>query len=84
MTGCPQYQVLVGGTKVDITTQRMTAPRLGDESWSQLLTFSSGGRDTVVKQTAVRDGSVLLILSGAPGLVDSHISAAVEKTRHSG
>lgn len=26
MTGCPQYQVLVGSTKVDVTTQKMIAP----------------------------------------------------------
>ncbi|MFE0376150.1 hypothetical protein ACFW1M_11280, partial [Streptomyces inhibens] len=67
MTGCPQYQVLVGSTTVGVTTQRMTAPRLGDERWSQLLTFSADGHDTVVKETAVRDGNVLVIVSGSPG-----------------
>ncbi|MFJ6752213.1 hypothetical protein ACIQNI_29125 [Streptomyces sp. NPDC091266] len=79
MTGCPNYQVLVGGTAVDIATRKTTAPQLGDERWSQLMTFSAGGRDTAVKQTAVRDGSVLLIVSGPPPLVDRHIDKALAK-----
>lgn len=79
MIGCPQYQVLVGSTKVDVTTQKMTAPELGDERWSQLLTFSADGRDTVVKQTAIRDGSVLVIVSGSPALVDQHVDEALAK-----
>ncbi|MFD5111747.1 hypothetical protein ACFWNG_05435 [Streptomyces sp. NPDC058391] len=79
MTGCPEYQVLVGSTAVDTVTQEMTAPRLGDERWSQLLTFSAGGRDTVVKQTAVRDGSVLVVVSGSPALVDQHLAKAHAK-----
>ncbi|WP_432141097.1 hypothetical protein [Streptomyces sp. bgisy084] len=79
MTGCPQYQVLVGSAKVDVTTQRRTAPRLGDERWSQLLTFSADGRDTVVKQTAIRNGSMLVIVSGSPALVDQHLDEALAK-----
>lgn len=79
MTGCPAYQVLAGSTPVDITTQEIPAPRLGDERWSHLLTFSSGGAETVVKQTAIRDGSVLLIVSGSPALVDQYLRAALAK-----
>ncbi|MFD0224411.1 hypothetical protein ACWGPD_15330 [Streptomyces hirsutus] len=79
MTGCPEYQVLVGGTAIDMATQKMTTPQLGDERWSQLLTFSAGGHNTVVKQTAVRDGSVLLIISGSPALVDRHLDKALAK-----
>ncbi|MFF5090430.1 hypothetical protein [Streptomyces niveus] len=79
MTGCPSYQVLAGSTPVDITTQETPASRLGDERWSHLLTFSSGGAETVVKQTAIRDGSVLLIVSGSPALVDQHLRAALTK-----
>ncbi|MCP3822667.1 hypothetical protein NLX86_32660 [Streptomyces sp. A3M-1-3] len=79
MTGCPEYQVLVGGTAIDMATQEMTAPQLGDEQWSQLLTFSTDRRDTVVKQTAIRDGSVLLIISGSPALVDRHLDKALAK-----
>lgn len=80
MTGCPSYQVVAGGTPIDMTSQKLPAPRgLGDEQWSQLLTFSAGGRSTVVKQTAIRDGSLLLIVSGSPALVDRHLDKALAK-----
>lgn len=84
MTGCPSYQVLAGSTPIDIITQEIPAPRLGDERWSHLLTFSSEGADTVVKQTAIRDGSVLLIVSGSPALVDRHLDTALTKATATG
>ncbi|MGW2046253.1 hypothetical protein ACWCPF_13865 [Streptomyces sp. NPDC001858] len=80
MTGCPAYQVVAGGTRVDMASQKLPAPHgLGDEQWSQLLTFSAGGRSTVVKQTAIRDGALLVIVSGSPALVDRHLGKAVAK-----
>ncbi|MET8590483.1 hypothetical protein [Streptomyces sp. NPDC005078] len=80
MTGCPTYQVVAGGTPIDMASQKLPAPRgLGDEQWSQLLTFSTGGRSTVVKQTAIRDGGLLLIVSGSPALVDRHLDKALAK-----
>lgn len=80
MTGCPTYQVVAGGTPIDMTSQTLTAPHgLGDQQWSQLLTFSTAGRSTVVKQTAIRDGSLLLIVSGSPALVDRHLGKALAK-----
>ncbi|MGC0342770.1 hypothetical protein [Streptomyces sp. SLBN-8D4] len=80
MTGCPTYQVVAGGTPVDVASQKLPAPHdLGDEQWSQLLTFTTAGRSTVVKQTAVRDGSLLLIVSGSPALVDRHLDKALAK-----
>ncbi|MFG2924275.1 hypothetical protein ACGFYA_22575 [Streptomyces sp. NPDC048305] len=80
MTGCPTYQVLAGGTPIDMASQKLTAPRrLGDEQWSQLLTFSTGDRSTVVKQTAIRTGDLLLIVSGSPALVDRHLGKALAK-----
>ncbi|MFD5108996.1 hypothetical protein [Streptomyces cinereoruber] len=80
MTGCPQYQVVVGGTPIDMASQKLPVPHgLGDEQWSQLLTFSAGGRSTVVKQTAIRAGSLLLIVSGSPALVDRHLDKALAK-----
>ncbi|MFE3645936.1 hypothetical protein ACFXOM_34025 [Streptomyces sp. NPDC059169] len=79
MTGCPEYQVLVGSTAIDITTHKTAAPQLGDEQWSQLLTFSAGGKDSVVKQTAVRSGNVLLVVAGSPALVDRHLDKAHAK-----
>ncbi|MFB8353046.1 hypothetical protein [Streptomyces niveus] len=84
MTGCPAYQVLAGSTPIDITTQEVPAPRVGDERWSHLLTFSSEGADVVVKQTAIRDGSVLLIVSGFPALVDRHLATALAKATATG
>ncbi|MFD7556628.1 hypothetical protein ACFV9E_19065 [Streptomyces sp. NPDC059835] len=58
-TGCPVYQIVAGSNPVKITTQNLAALAIGDEAWSQLLTFTAGGRDSVVKQTAVRSGPVL-------------------------
>lgn len=79
MADCPDYQILAGGTAVDVTTQAVTAPLLGQERWSQLLTFSTGRGDTVVKQTAIREGSLLLVVSGSPALVDRHLDQALTK-----
>ncbi|WP_326734021.1 hypothetical protein [Streptomyces sp. NBC_01022] len=80
MTGCPTYQVIAGGTPINMASQKLPAPRgLGDEQWSQLLTFSTGGRSMVVKQTAIREGSLLLIVSGSPALVDRHLDKALDK-----
>ncbi|OIJ91664.1 hypothetical protein [Streptomyces colonosanans] len=80
MTGCPTYQVVTGGTPIDMASHKLPAPHdLGDEQWSQLLTFSAGERSTVVKQTAIRDGSLLLIVSGSPALVDRHLDKALAK-----
>jgi hypothetical protein len=79
MTGCRTYQVLVGSTAVDVTVQEVPAPRLGDEQWAQLMTFTTGQRSTVVQQTAIRAGRVLLVLSGLPALVDAHLGKALAK-----
>ena len=81
MTSCPTYQVLGGSTSVTVTAQKALAARLGDEQWSQLLTFSSGGRSSIVKQTAVRTGTVVVVVAGSPGLVDAHLAKAVGKVR---
>ncbi|WP_217553026.1 hypothetical protein [Streptomyces sp. GbtcB6] len=79
MTSCPTYQVLAGSTPVTVTTQKVLVARLGDEQWSQLLTFSAGGRSSIVKQTAVRTGTVVVVVSGSPGLVDAHVRKTVAK-----
>lgn len=80
MTACPTYQVVAGGTPVDVTSQKLPAPQAdGDEQWSQLLTFTTLGRRTVVKQSAIRDDSLLLIVSGSPALVDRHLDKALGK-----
>ncbi|MEU4030604.1 hypothetical protein [Streptomyces anulatus] len=80
MTGCPAYQVVAGGTPIDMSSQKLAPPRgLGDEQWSQLLTAATAGRSTVVKQTAIRAGSLLLVVSGSPALVDRHLDKALDK-----
>ncbi|MCA1222282.1 hypothetical protein [Streptomyces sp. 8L] len=79
MTGCPTYQVVTGDTSLDVTSQKLPAPHTGDQQWSQLLTLSTDGRSTVVKQTAIRDGSLLLVVSGSPALVDRHLAQALAK-----
>lgn len=43
------------------------------------LTYSIGGRRSVVKQAAVRTGNVLLIVSGSPGLVDANLEKVPAK-----
>ncbi|MEW2163594.1 hypothetical protein AB0912_11425 [Streptomyces sp. NPDC007084] len=82
MLSCPAYQVTSGSTVVDVGTAKSAAPDLGDEQWSQLLTYSAGGQRSVVKQTAIRIGNILVIVSGSPGLVDAHLAKAVDKGQH--
>ncbi|MFD9223418.1 hypothetical protein ACFWDI_26205 [Streptomyces sp. NPDC060064] len=81
MLSCPSYQVASGSTVVDMGTEKSAAPDLGDEQWSQLLTFSAGGQRSVVKQTAIRTGNILVTVSGSPGLVDAHLDKAIAKAR---
>ncbi|MFF9321675.1 hypothetical protein ACF1BP_35550 [Streptomyces sp. NPDC014735] len=84
MLSCPAYQVASGSTVVDMGTEKTAAPDLGDEQWSQLLTFSAGGQRSIIKQVAVRAGTVVVVLSGPPGLVDAHLDRALAKARHAG
>ncbi|MHB9759902.1 hypothetical protein ACYBSK_36510 [Streptomyces sp. BYX5S] len=79
MLSCPSYQVASGGTVIDVGTEKSAAPDIGDERWSQLLTFSVGGQRSVVRQTAIRISNILVIVSGSPGLVDVHSAQAVRK-----
>ncbi|MFB6859495.1 hypothetical protein ACFCZQ_07770 [Streptomyces virginiae] len=83
MTGCPVYQVVIGSRPVKVTTQKLTAPALGEQVWSQLLSFTAGGQESVVKQTAVRTGSVLVVVAGSPGLVDAQVERALGKVSSS-
>ncbi|MFF5145523.1 hypothetical protein ACFY6U_38430 [Streptomyces sp. NPDC013157] len=62
-----------------VTTQKVLVARLGDEQWSQLLTCSAGGRSSIVKQTAGRTGTEVVMVSGSPGLVDTHVHEAVAR-----
>ena len=84
MTSCPTYQVVVGATPITVTTRKLPAPKLGGERWSQLLTFTVGGRSSVGKQTAVRTGTVVVVVSGSVALVDAHVAKAVDKAHCAG
>ncbi|MEV0259533.1 hypothetical protein AB0H82_35470 [Streptomyces sp. NPDC050732] len=81
MASCPKYQVVSGSTAIDMTTQTTTTPKLGEERWSQLFTYSAGGQRSVVKQTAIRTGTVVVIIAGAPALVDAHLDKALAKAQ---
>ncbi|MCX4675566.1 hypothetical protein OG413_09630 [Streptomyces sp. NBC_01433] len=81
MLSCPTYQVTSGSTVVDISTTKTAAPDLGAEQWSQLLTFSVGGQRSIVKQTAIRTGNILVVVSGSAGLVDLHLQRAVDRAQ---
>ncbi|MBP8539239.1 MULTISPECIES: hypothetical protein [Streptomyces] len=58
----------------------MPAPKLGEQRWSLQLTYFASGRHTVVKQTAVRVGNILVIPSGSPGLADARLQKALDKS----
>nr|WP_306463929.1 hypothetical protein [Streptomyces sp. WAC04770] len=60
-------------------TQEAAPPQLGDEAWSLMLTFSAAGQRSVVKQTAIRSGTVLVIVAGSPALVDAQVERALAK-----
>ncbi|NEB01921.1 hypothetical protein [Streptomyces sp. SID13726] len=77
MLSCPTYQMVSGSTVIDMGTTKTSAPKLGDEQWSQLLTYAAGEQRSVVKQTAIRTGNILVIVSGSPALVDTHLTDAV-------
>ncbi|ROQ70214.1 hypothetical protein EDD93_4725 [Streptomyces sp. 840.1] len=81
MISCPSYQVTSGSAVIGMGTEKTAAPDLGDEQWSQLLTYSADGQHSVVKQTAIRTGNVLVIVSGSPGLVDAYLDKALSKAR---
>lgn len=57
---------------------RGPAGRGAVESAAHLL---AGGRSSVVKQTAVRVGRVVAVVSGSSALVDAHVERAVAKAR---
>lgn len=44
----------------------------GRGRWSLLVTFTTGVRNSAVKQTAVRTGTALVTASDCPALVDIH------------
>ncbi|WP_319368219.1 hypothetical protein [Streptomyces scabiei] len=81
MVSCPSYRLVSGSTVIDVDSQRTVTPDLGDEQWSQLITYSVGGQRSVVRQTAILTDNVLVIVSGSPGLVDANLDRALTKAQ---
>ncbi|MFD5510055.1 hypothetical protein ACFWIB_20060 [Streptomyces sp. NPDC127051] len=79
MAACPSYQLVTATTVAEIRTQAVPVPRLGDEQWGQVLTVTAGGRRTVVQQAVIRDGGLLLVVSGTPAEVTVHGQTALAK-----
>lgn len=65
MASCLKYQIVSGSTAINMTTQASSAPQLGRERWSQLLIYFAAGQRSVVKQTAIRTGTVMFMVSYA-------------------
>ncbi|MGA5820009.1 hypothetical protein ACPC54_19355 [Kitasatospora sp. NPDC094028] len=78
---CPSFQMTAGSSPVQITIAKMTPAPLGDEQYRQTMTISSAASTTVIEQAAVRVGSVEVMLTGAPGLVEKQLPQAVQKAR---
>lgn len=79
MGSCPSYQLVTATTVAEVRTQTVPVPRLGDEQWGQVLTVTAGGRRTIVQQTVIRAGAVLLVVSGSPAEVTVHAQTALAK-----
>ncbi|RSS80569.1 hypothetical protein [Streptomyces sp. WAC06614] len=79
MSACPSYQLVTATSVAEVHTQAVPVPRLGDEQWGQVLTVATGGRRTVIQQTVIRDGAMLLVVSGSPAEVTVHGQTALAK-----
>ena len=79
MGACPSYRLVTPTTVAEVRTQTVPVPRLGDEQWGQVLTVTAGGRRTIVQQTVIRAGAVLLVVSGSPAEVTVHAQTALAK-----
>lgn len=78
-TSCPTYTMTSGSTPLTVTVHKDSAPRPGPDSYAYTTTLNGPGGTSVLKTAAVRRGTVLVMLVGAPALVDGHIKAAVAK-----
>ncbi|MFJ9854477.1 hypothetical protein [Streptomyces sp. NPDC101150] len=78
-TSCPTYTMTSGSTPVTVTVHKDAAPTSGPDAYAFTTTLNGPRGTSVLKTTAVRRGNVLVMLVGAPALVDRHIEAAVAK-----
>ncbi|MFG2291189.1 hypothetical protein ACGFOU_34575 [Streptomyces sp. NPDC048595] len=78
-TSCPTYTMTSGSTPLTVTVRKDDAPVPGPDAYAYTTTLTGPGGSQVLKTAAVRRGNVLVILAGAPALVDRHIEAAIAK-----
>ncbi|WP_327258277.1 hypothetical protein [Streptomyces sp. NBC_01244] len=79
---CPSFNLNSGTTPVKIEIKKETPPKgLGDEQYAQTMTVVTGSSTTVLRQTAVRAGTIMVMLSGEPSLVTKELPAAVQKAK---
>ncbi|MEU8543161.1 hypothetical protein AB0C52_24790 [Streptomyces sp. NPDC048717] len=79
MTACPTYRLAIAATVFEVSTRITPAPPLGEEQWAQIVTVRANGRSQVTQQVVVRDGSLLVVLSGSPAEVKLHVERALDK-----
>ncbi|BDM74824.1 hypothetical protein HEK616_83110 (plasmid) [Streptomyces nigrescens] len=78
-TSCPTYTMTSGSTPLTVTVRKDDAPSPGPDVYAYTTTLTGPGGAQVLKTAAVRRSNVLVILVGAPALVDRHIEAALAK-----
>ncbi|MFG2894816.1 hypothetical protein [Streptomyces sp. NPDC048248] len=79
-TSCPTYTMTSGSTPITVTVRKDKTPGLGPDAYAFTTTLSGpGGWSNVLKTAAARRGNMLVMLVGAPALVDRHIQAAIDK-----
>ncbi|MFF3957410.1 hypothetical protein ACFYY1_29985 [Streptomyces sp. NPDC001890] len=78
-TSCPTYTMTAGTTPIEVKVTKSSTPELGDEQFAYTSTMELPSGKQVLKTMAVRQGNVVVMLVGAPALVDRHMEAAVGK-----
>ncbi|MGW2417071.1 hypothetical protein ACWCV5_33600 [Streptomyces tubercidicus] len=78
-TSCPTYTMTSGNTPLTVTVRKDDAPSPGPDAYAYTTTLTGPGGSQVLKTAAVRRSNVLVMLVGAPALVDRHIEAAIAK-----
>lgn len=78
-TSCPTFTMTSGSTPLSMKVSKSTPPQVGEEQYAYTTTMDLPTGPQVLKTAAVRQGNVVVMLTGAPALVDRHIETAVAK-----
>ncbi|WP_344077913.1 hypothetical protein [Streptomyces crystallinus] len=78
-TSCPTYTMTAGTIPIEVKVTKSVPPNLGDEQFVYTSTLELPSGAQVLKTMAVRKGNVVVMLVGAPALVDRHMKTAVGK-----